>query len=270
MVRPVPGYPTGIFEPNPGSLAERLGERWRTRRPIVAGAFVVFIGYLVMAALAMGLGLLLTRALVGGTVDLWDQGGSRWFVEQRSPTLNPIANVGSEIGATFTIIGIALLACIVLAIGRHLREIGFLVSCLTIEAAVSLTTSTLITRTRPNVPRLDAAQPTGSFPSGHTAATIVLYVSLALVITSLVRSTSLRILAWLPAIVLPLYVGLSRLYQGMHHPTDIVGSVVIAAGSLIFGLLACRTAVAVGQRRKTGAGGGQRVESVPIHVRAVP
>jgi undecaprenyl-diphosphatase len=210
---------------------------------------VVLIGYLVMAALAMGLGLLFTKVFVGGPVERWDDSLNQWFVAQRTATLNPLTNVGSELGATFTIIGIGALACIVLAIGRHRRELGFIVASLVVEASVSFTTSTLITRTRPDVPRLDAAQPTGSFPSGHTAAAIVLYVGLALVITWLVRNALLRALAWILGSALPLYVGFSRLYQGMHHPTDLIGSVVIAVGSLLFGLLACLTASAVGRSR---------------------
>ena len=56
-------------------------------------------------------------------------------------------------------------------------------------------------------------------------------------------------LAWILAIALPIYVGFSRLYQGMHHPTDLIGSVMIAVGSLLFGLLACLTASAVGRSR---------------------
>jgi len=260
------GNQWGILEPSPDSLAERLGGHLRTHRSIIAGGVVVLVGYLVMAALTMGLGLLITKVLVGGAVSRWDHNGNQWFVSQRTPLLNSWTNVGSELGATFTIIGIAALACIILAIGRHRRELGFIVVCLVIEASVSFTTSTLITRTRPDVPRLDAAQPTGSFPSGHTAAAIVLYVSLALVITSHVRSTSVRALAWILAIVLPVYVGSSRLYQGMHHPTDIVGSVVIAAGSLLFGLLACRTAVAVTGRRtdETGSTASARTRSTVV------
>ena len=260
------GMPGGMLEPTQGGLAARLGARWRRRRPVVAGAIVAFLGYLVMIALLIGLGLLLTKVLVGGSVAAWDDGLNRWFVEQRTATLNPVANVGSEIGATFTIIGVAALACILLAIGRHWREIGFLVASLSIEAAVSLTTSTLVVRVRPDDPRLDAPQPTGSFPSGHTAATIVLYVCLALVITSLVRNTLVRIVAWSFAILMPIYVGLSRLYQAMHHPTDLVGSVLIAAGSLLFGLLACRTAVAVAREQQEPTIG----EPVRVEEQAAP
>ena len=257
---------SSILEPSPDTLAKRLGGHLRTHRAIFAGGVIVLVGAIVMAALAMGLGLLITKVLVGGAVERWDHSGNQWFVAQRTPVLNSWTNVGSELGATFTVIGIAALACIILAIGRHWRELGFIVASLVIEASVSFTTSTLITRTRPDVPRLDAAQPTGSFPSGHTAAAIVLYVSLALVITSLVRSTLLRGLAWLVAIALPIYVGSSRLYQGMHHPTDLIGSAVIAVGSLLFGLLARRTAVAVTGRRtdETGSTASARTRSTVV------
>jgi membrane-associated phospholipid phosphatase len=53
---------------------------------------------------------------------------------------------------------------------------------------------------------------------------------------------TVRVLVWLLAVALPIYVGISRLYRGMHHPTDEVGSAVLAAGALLFALLACHTA----------------------------
>ena len=208
-------------------------------------------GYVVMAALVIGLGLIITKWLAGGPVGTWEDSVNRWFVEQRTTTLDSVSRAGSDLGATLTIIGIAVVAGIVLAIGRHWRELGFLVAALTLEASVSLTSSLVVNRARPNVRRLDAAPPTSSFPSGHTAAAIVLFVSLAILITSHVRSTTVRILVWIVAAAIPIYVGISRLYRGMHHPTDEVGSAVIAAGALLFALLACRTAGAVLHDRTT-------------------
>lgn len=243
--------PSGVFEPTPDGLAERLGGHLRTHRPVVAGGAVVIAGYVVMAALVIGLGLIITKWLAGGPVGTWEDSVNRWFVEQRTTTLDSVSRAGSDLGATLTIIGIAVVAGIVLAIGRHWRELGFLVAALILEASVSLTSSLVVNRSRPNVRRLDAAPPTSSFPSGHTAAAIVLFVSLAIVITSYVRSTTVRILVWIVAAAIPIYVGISRLYRGMHHPTDEVGSAVIAAGALLFALLACRTAGAVLHDRTT-------------------
>jgi membrane-associated phospholipid phosphatase len=259
--------PSGFLEPSADGLAERIGGRLRAARPIVAGGAVVFAGYMVMTVLLIGLGLILTNLLVGGPVGTWDNSVNRWFVAQRTTTLNSVSSVGSTLGATLTIIGIAVAASIVLAIMRHWREVGFLAAGLTLEASVALTSSIVVNRARPNVPRLDPAPPTGSFPSGHTAAAIVLYVSLALVITSHVRNATVRVFAWLLAVALPIYVGISRLYRGMHHPTDEMGSAVIAAGALLFALLACRTAGAVLHERTAKA---ERVASDPIDTKVDP
>lgn len=258
---------SGFLEPSTDGLGERLGGRLRTHRPIVAGGAVAFAGYIVMTVLLIGLGLILTKLLVGGPVGTWDDSVNRWFVAQRTTTLNSVSSVGSDLGATLTIIGIAVAASIVLAIRRCWRELGFLAAALTLEATVSLTTSLVVNRSRPHVVRLDAAPPTASFPSGHTAAAIALYVGLALLITSRVRSVTVRVLVWLLAIAIPIYVGISRLYRGMHHPTDVMGSVVLGAGALIFALMACRTAGAVADRRTAKA---ERVGPAPIDTEVVP
>lgn len=227
----------------------------------------MFTGYVAMAALLIGIGLMLTKVLVDGPVVSWDDSVNRWFVTQRTSALNSATSWGSAMGETLTIIGIAVAVSIILAIGRHWRALGFLMAGLTVEAGVALTTSTLVDRPRPNVVRLDAVPPTASFPSGHTAAAIVLYVSLALVVTSIVRSPIVRALVWALAIAIPIIVGVSRIYRGMHSPTDVMGSVVLGAGSLMFALLACRAAGAVSERRAHDAGTGA---SSPAAVEVLP
>jgi membrane-associated phospholipid phosphatase len=232
---------------SPGSLPDRLARRSRTRRPVVAGIAVGATGYVVMTAFLVALGLLLTKVLLDGPVGRWDQALDRWFFVQREATFDTITQWGSMLGDTVAVVGIAAVAVVVLAIGRHWPYIAFLVGALVIEVTTFVTTTFVIDRERPAVPHLDPGPPTSSFPSGHVAASIVLYVGLALIITSLVRSRVVRTVVWVVAIALPIFVALSRLYRGMHHPTDMIGSVIGALGCLAFAFLATRTGVAVAE-----------------------
>jgi membrane-associated phospholipid phosphatase len=230
-----------------GSLPDRLARRSRTRRPVIAGIAVGVSGYVVMTTILVALGLLLTKVLLDGPVGRWDHSLDRWFFVHREATFDTITQWGSMLGDTVSVVGVAALAVVILAIGRHWAHIAFLVGALVIEVTTFVTTTFIIDRERPAVPHLDPGPPTSSFPSGHVAASIVLYVGLALIITSLVRSKFVRTLGWIAAIALPIYVALSRLYRGMHHPTDVIASVIGAFGCLAFAFLATRTGVAVAE-----------------------
>jgi len=235
-----------LFTPKRGATADVVGGRMRGH-PILTGLLIWIISFVVLAIVVVGLGLLFTHVVApeGGT--RFDASVSRWFVEHRTSTLNAVTAIGSDVGSTIAILGIASIAAIALAIGKHWRQIGFLACALTLEFSVFLTATLLVDRSRPMVPRLDVTPPTSSYPSGHTAATLTLYVGLAIVIWSLVRSTTIRAIAWILAVALPLFVAVSRLYRGMHHLTDVLASVLLGCGALLFALLATRSAVAASE-----------------------
>jgi undecaprenyl-diphosphatase len=237
----------------PGSLPDRLARRTTTRRPLIAGAAVGFAGYIVMTLVLVVLGLLLTRFLLDGPVGRWDQAVDRWFFLHRVDALTALTEWGSRLGDTATVVGLAAVAVVILVIGGHRVHAAFLVGALLIEVTTFLTTTFIIDRERPTVPHLDEGPPTSSFPSGHVAASMVLYVGLALIVTSLVRSRLVRVAVWLAALALPLLVAFSRLYRGMHHPTDVIGSLIGAMGCLAFAFLATRTGVAVDERNDRAA-----------------
>ena len=95
------------------------------------------------------------------------------------------------------------------------------VLAITLESTIFVTATHLVGRPRPEVSRHDPAPPTSSFPSGHAAAAMALWLSIALL--------SLRIeRAWIrwPIVVfgvsLPVLVAFSRFYRGAHHVSDIV------------------------------------------------
>ena len=228
--------------PAPDGVAERIGSRLEGRRPAAAAAIVWLAGFIVLTVVMIGLGLLLTKVLPGSTVARWDMGVSRWFAAHRTSQWNAWTNVASQFASPITAIVVAALAGVALAIARWWRELGLLAIGLTLEASVSLASTFVIARPRPPVPRLEATPGTYSYPSGHAAAAIVLYVGLAIVISSHVPSRLLSGLAWIIGLTIPVVVGFSRVYRGLHFSTDVLASVLLGTACLIAATLAVRSA----------------------------
>jgi membrane-associated phospholipid phosphatase len=242
------GRSTGTVSPD--ALEGGIAARMKAHHPVTVAVVIAILGWLLLSAVTVGLGLLLTHVLLHGAFGRWDENVDEWFVTQRTTMLNSITAVGTTIGSTMTVAAVAVVAVAVLAFRRLWQEVGLIVIALTVEAAVFLTATVMVSRPRPTVPRLDPSPPTSSFPSGHMAAAIALWISLAIVISRHVKSVVVRTLVWIVAIALPIFVGLSRLYRGMHHPTDVLASILVGVGAILIAGLAVGTASAVAAIRR--------------------
>jgi membrane-associated phospholipid phosphatase len=180
----------------------------------------------------IGLGLLVTKVLEHDWPFTVEDGINRGFAAHRTDTGNLITMIGSFVGSTPCIIAVtAIVALILLKTLHRWREPLFLCAAVSAQALVFLFTTLAIDRQRPAVHHLDNSPPTSSFPSGHTSAATALYCGLALILAMQVRRTWAKALCWL-LVVFPLYVALSRLYRGMHHPSDVTASFLNAAACI--------------------------------------
>jgi undecaprenyl-diphosphatase len=136
---------------------------------------------------------------------------------------------------------------------RKWRAAAYIVAAIAVEAATYRAATILIHRQRPNVPRLDDLPVNASYYSGHTAASVSVYCGLALLVTSRIRSTTLRVAVWMVAIAIPLLVALSRMYRGMHHPTDVAAGLLVGIGTLIVAVAAARVSGAAVDNRRAGS-----------------
>ncbi|MDX3540273.1 diacylglycerol kinase family protein [Streptomyces sp. MB09-01] len=79
---------------------------------------------------------------------------------------------------------------------------------------------------------MGGAPPTSSFPSGHVGASVALYGGLATLVWNRVRGPW-RYVAAAVLVLVPPVVGLSRMYRGMHHPSDVAGGLVNGVATLL-------------------------------------
>ena len=113
------------------------------------------------------------------------------------------------------------------------------------ETAIFMATTLFIDRPQ-RVPQLDTAPPTSS-PSGHTAAAVCFYGSVAAIILWHSRHRWIKVLAVVVCAV-PLMIAGSRVYRGMHYPTDVLAGVLLGAIWLTVVIFYVRTHDAGGRR----------------------
>jgi membrane-associated phospholipid phosphatase len=141
---------------------------------------------------------------------------------------------------TLPAVVVALLVELRLSLWRRWRDVVVVVSGLALELSVFLTVNALVDRPRPDVERLGELPHTSSFPSGHVAATIVLYGSVALFVSLSRRRAAVQWLAWSAVVVFAGSVAFSRVYRGMHHPSDVVVGALLGVACLSVAVLATR------------------------------
>lgn len=183
--------------------------------------------------IVVGIGLLLAGPLAG--LKERENAVNEWFVEQRTATLNTITEVWSVMGTTETIIGICLVVSGIVwwRTGQWWYAVVPAIA-VAVQAAVFMLAALVVGAERPEVEQLDHAPPTSSFPSGHSGASVALYLSLALMAQRIER-TWLRVSVTVLLFVLPLLVVYSRLYRGMHYPSDVVVGVLNGLVCVVIG-----------------------------------
>jgi membrane-associated phospholipid phosphatase len=265
--RTLPGYererkhdaPSPLVAP-PGSEAEQVGSRF-AGHPILVFLLTTLAGYVMLAALTLGLGFLLVDVLLPvHAIGHSDEAVNEWLASRRSPGLSDASYVGSMIGDIPFIPAVVILTALGAAILRRWRIVAFVLGAIAVEVATYRLASLIVHRQRPAVPRLNPEHlPLNqSYPSGHVAASIVVYVGLGLLISSRLHDRRWKIPLWALALALPLVVAFSRMYRGMHHPLDAAAGILVGLGALAIALYAVRAAGAAARPRSSRSGGRAR------------
>ena len=184
------------------------------------------IAWVVLLIGVVAVGWLLTHPLES-TIDPWDDSVERWLAERRTPTGEFLAAWGSHVADTIVGVIVAAVAALVLWRKQHTRRpLVYFAVLVGGTLVLYLIVTAVITRDRPPVKILDPGLvPDHSFPSGHVATSIVVYCALAIYLFRTVPSS--RRWGWL-LFLTPVIVAPSRLYEGAHHPTDVLTSLVFA------------------------------------------
>ncbi|MBD1553461.1 bifunctional DedA family/phosphatase PAP2 family protein [Pseudomonas typographi] len=182
---------------------------------------------------------LLLALLVGWPyLSALDQGLSALIQEHRSAVLDHWVVMVTRLGDFRTQLYLGGLLVAVLLLGRQWRPALFASSTLLATAIANTVLKALFGRARPEV----LADPLGSYsmPSGHSSGAFALFLTLA-VLASRGQPPRMRLACTFIACIPALAIASSRVYLGVHWPTDVIAGILLAASG-------CAASFAVSQR----------------------
>ena len=155
------------------------------------------------------------------TSDPDDPIGPAWFEE----AVRDLTALGSTLVlsiAVVTVVGFLLLM-------RHWRPAIFTFAASVSGQLASHVLKEVFGRPRPDLIPHEVAVFTHSFPSGHAMTSAVVYLTLASLIARLTDRRRLKLYAMSVAVVLTILIGVSRVYLGVHWPSDVLAGWMIGA-----------------------------------------
>jgi undecaprenyl-diphosphatase len=224
-------------------MADRRDIASALRRNVEIGGLVLLV--LVVLA-AWGLAELTDEVLEGATRDL----DRDILLALRTPgdLSDPIGPAYFEemgrdltaLGGTVVITGAVVLAAGFFLMRKSLGSMLFLLAAAGGGIAITGIAKEFFDRPRPDLVPHGSLVYTASFPSGHSMMAAVAYLTLGVLIARVLPQRRQKVYVLSVAVILTLLVGISRVYLGVHWPTDVAAGWLAGAGWALLCVLVAR------------------------------
>lgn len=167
----------------------------------------------------------------------FDQSVSAKITSFRKPSLTDYFVFVTHVGDVYGyMVVLALTIIITRIVFKHWKYVVQITMVLVLSAVSNMILKRFIDRARPDVEHMVVVK-TLSYPSGHAMSAIAFYGFLIYLFYKYIKNKFLKSTAIILTAVLIISIGISRIYLGVHFPSDIVGGYVAGLIWVIFCIL---------------------------------
>jgi undecaprenyl-diphosphatase len=162
-----------------------------------------------------------------GSTQAFDDAVLRWIAQQRTPVLDALMLEVTFLGTGTVVLAIVAVSGMFLWLTKH----KYSALLLFIATAGGIVLNNLLKlgfgRPRPTVVEWGTTAMSWSFPSGHAMSATVVYGTVAYLAARLQEHRKHRVITLTLAFFLILAICFSRMYLGVHYPSDVIAGIII-------------------------------------------
>jgi undecaprenyl-diphosphatase len=208
---------------------------------LVAGAIIAIVA-------TMGFAELAEHVLAGGT-QAFDVAILQWLHAHQSPLLTSIMVEMTYLGTGTVVLTVVGVTALFLWHTEHKHSARLLLAATIGNILLNGALKLVYHRPRPSVFAWQTTAVSSSFPSGHAMSATVVYGTVAYLLMRLQKHTWAKMMTLSGAIILILLICLTRLYLGVHYPSDVLGGIIVGLAWAAFCMATLEASLALGRRR---------------------
>lgn len=191
------------------------------------GAVLTYLSFAFFLAVgAVWAFVVVADEVLDGETQRMDEAVLTWVESHRTEALDRVALEITALGNLATLTVLVLTVSVFLWLTRHRLSVALLMIAVAGGAILNILLKEQFGRPRPDVVEWGTEVVSPSFPSGHAMAAAVAYGTVAYLGGRLEPTRTLRWTTWTFAALLILAIGASRVYLGVHYPSDVVAGFI--------------------------------------------
>jgi membrane-associated phospholipid phosphatase len=169
-----------------------------------------------------------------GVTERLDSRVVHWFADRRSPVMDFVMMEVTTLGNGLVLTMIVGIVSLFLWLTNHRWSVYILIVGVMGGQVINNILKGMFGRPRPDTIEPVADVLTLSFPSGHAMSAIIAYGGVAYLVGRLEPTARLRRATWVTAAAMVMAIGISRIYLGVHYPSDVLAGFIAGAAWLVF------------------------------------